>query len=75
MHMVYLGQEFDKVLAVVGPTFYYSDQRGLAIKGANYYDPERIFYQSITRARKQIMLVIIDNPDFMSKLLSAIKIQ
>lgn len=68
-----LGQEFDKVLAVVGPTFYYSDQGGLAVNGANYYDPERMFYQSITRARKQIMLVIIDNPDFMSKLLRAIR--
>lgn len=68
-----LGQEFDKVLAVVGPTFYYSDRGGLAVNGANYYDPERMFYQSITRARKQIMLVVVDNPDFMSKLLNAIK--
>lgn len=66
-----LGQEFDKVLAVVGPTFYYTDQGGLAVSEANYYDPERMFYQSITRARKQIMLVVVDNPSFMSKLLSA----
>ena len=69
-----LGQEFDKVLAVVGPTFYYTNKGGLAVSGANFYDPERMFYQSITRARKQIMLVIVDNPGFMSELLNAIKL-
>lgn len=65
-----LGQEFDKVLVLVGSTFYYREDGGLAVRGKNHYDPERMFYQSVTRARKQIMLLVVDNTDFMSRLIS-----
>lgn len=68
-----LGQEFDKVLVLVGSTFYYNDQNRLAVRRANYYDPERMFYQSVTRARKQIMLLVVNNPEFMSKLINALE--
>lgn len=67
-----LGQEFDKVLVLVGSTFYYNDQNSIAVRNANYYDPERMFYQSVTRARKQIMLLIVNNPEFMTKLVNAL---
>ncbi|ART74881.1 hypothetical protein B4U37_01935 [Sutcliffiella horikoshii] len=67
-----LGQEFDKVLVLVGSTFYYNDQNSIAVRNANYYDPERMFYQSVTRARKQIMLLVVNNPEFMSKLINAV---
>lgn len=69
-----LGQEFDKVLVLVGSTFYYNDKNSLAVRKANYYDPERMFYQSVTRARKQIMLLIVNNPEFMTKLINALNI-
>lgn len=67
-----LGQEFDKVLVLVGSTFYFGEDGGLAVRGKNYYDPERMFYQSVTRARKQIMLLIVNNPEFMTKLINAL---
>ncbi|MEW4286147.1 ATP-binding protein [Priestia koreensis] len=67
-----LGQEFDKVLVLVGSTFYYDKQNSLAVEGADYYDPERMFYQSVTRARKQIMLLIVNNPEFMEKIMDAL---
>lgn len=67
-----LGQEFDKVLVLVGSTFYYNDQNSLAVRNATYYDPERMFYQSVTRARKQIMLLVVNNQEFMSKLINAL---
>lgn len=67
-----LGQEFDKVLVLVGSTFYYNDQNSIAVRTANYYDPERMLYQSVTRARKQIMLLIVNNPEFMTKLIHAL---
>lgn len=67
-----LGQEFDKVLVLVGSTFYYDEDGGLAVRGKNHYDPERMFYQSVTRARKQIMLLVVDNTEFMSKLINGI---
>lgn len=67
-----LGQEFDKVLVLVGSIFYYNDNNSLAIRSANYYDPERMFYQSVTRARRQIMLLVVNNAEFMSKLTNAL---
>lgn len=67
-----LGQEFDKVLVLIGDTFYYNDDNRISVRNATFYDPERMFYQSVTRARKQIMLLIVDNPMFMSKLISAL---
>ncbi len=67
-----LGQEFDKVLVLVGSTFYYDEDGGLAVKGKNHYDPERMLYQSVTRARKQIMLLIVNNPEFMTELINAL---
>lgn len=67
-----LGQEFDKVLVLVGSTFYYDEQDRLAVKVANHYDPERMFYQSITRARKQIMLLVVNNTKFMIRVMNAL---
>jgi len=67
-----LGQEFDKVLVLVGSTFYYNEQNSIAVRKANHYDPERMFYQSVTRARKQIMLLVVNNEEFMTKLISAL---
>lgn len=66
-----LGQEFDKVLVLVGAAFYYNTNNSIAVNEANYYDPERMFYQSVTRARKQIMLLVVNNPEFMTKLINA----
>ncbi|MED3685242.1 hypothetical protein P4530_19880 [Bacillus thuringiensis] len=67
-----LGQEFDKVLVLVGSTFYYNNQNSIAVRSANYYDPERMFYQSVTRARKQIMLLVVNNAEFMIKIINAL---
>lgn len=52
-HMV-LGQEFDKVLVLTGPAFYYDVENKLCMDKTNHYDPERISYQSVTRARKSL---------------------
>lgn len=67
-----LGQEFDKVLVLVGSSFYYSDDGRLSVRESNYYDPERMFYQSVTRARKQLMLLVVDNPEYMNKLITSL---
>ncbi|HHT7191349.1 TPA: hypothetical protein ACTZ5N_004845, partial [Bacillus cereus] len=67
-----LGQEFDKVLVLVGSTFYYDNQNSIAVRKANHYDPERMFYQSVTRARKQIMLLVVNNIEFMTKIINAL---
>ena len=65
-----IGQEFDKVVVLVGSLFYYNDKNSIQVRGANHYDPLGMFYQSITRARKEIMLIIVDNIEFMSTLIN-----
>ncbi|MED3965064.1 ATP-binding protein [Niallia taxi] len=67
-----LGQEFDKVLVVLGSAFYYNEYNRITIDNPTYYDPERMFYQSVTRARKQIMLLVVNNPHLMVKITTAI---
>lgn len=64
-----LGQEFDKVLVVMGEAFYYNDKNGLHATHINYYDTERMLYQSITRARKQLMILIVNNPELIAKIM------
>jgi len=56
-----IGQEFDKVASVILPKFYYNNNGRLACDSAGYYDEVRMLYQIVTRARKKLYLVIIDN--------------
>ena len=67
-----VGQEFDKVLVLVGPTFHYREDGCLTVSERNYYDSEGMFYHSVTRARKQLMLLIVNNPNFMTNLMGVL---
>lgn len=67
-----LGQEFDKVLVVIGPAFYYDESGSLSTKVANHFDPERMIYQSITRTRQKLSIVIVNNPEFLNTILSSL---
>lgn len=69
-----IGQEFDNVLAILGSAFYYDEANKLRAREKNYYDTEKMFYQAITRARKKIMLVIVDNKQLFSRIMENIRI-
>lgn len=56
-----VGQEFDKVAAVVLPNMYYDTKGKLTFRNEDYYDEERMLYQILTRARNSIHLVILNN--------------
>ncbi len=59
-----IGQEFDNVVAYMGPRFYYDDEGLLKARNTdgNPYDFLGMFYQTVTRARKRLEIVVIDNP-------------
>lgn len=64
-----IGQEFDKVLGVIDSHFYYNSSgilssRGVA--GSPGYELDKMLYQILTRARKQITLVIYRNKDILN---------
>lgn len=59
-----IGQEFDLILGVIDNNFYYDTYNLLTsnnVKGSPGYDLDKMLYQILTRARKKITLVIINN--------------
>ena len=70
-----IGQEFDNVVAVIDEYFYYNKNE-LSTRGwvkAPYYHPTKMLYQNVTRARKKLHLVIINNPIVMENILNILK--
>lgn len=59
-----IGQEFDKVAAVINQHFYYNeDGRLMSTKesGAPGYRLDKMLYQMLTRARQEITIIIYKN--------------
>lgn len=66
-----IGQEFDSVLIVLDENFKYGFDGKLSAKihpNPDYFFP-RLFYQNITRARKKLCIVVINNKDLFKRLL------
>lgn len=65
-----IGQEFDYVLGVIDHNFYYDVDGRLTsrrVSGSPGYDLDKMLYQILTRARKKITLLIINNKDVFTK--------
>lgn len=56
-----IGQEFDGVAVVIDRWFSYDKNDDLIYSGAVYYDPVKMLFQNITRAKRRINLVIVNN--------------
>lgn len=57
-----IGQEFNNVAVVITPDFYY-DNNKLSYKSTSYYNPLETLFQAVTRTRKKLKFVIINNPE------------
>ncbi|MEK4255094.1 ATP-binding protein [Ureibacillus sp. FSL K6-2830] len=67
-----IGQEFDHVVAVIDDSFYYKPNHKLAAKmnfKKPYYQPTKMLYQNISRARKKLHVVVVNNLIVMDKIL------
>src|SRR5699024_8266683 len=51
-----IGQEFDKVVVLIGSLFYYNDKKSIQVRGANHYDQLGMFYQKDLLIIKQVFL-------------------
>ena len=72
-----IGQEFDKVIAVIDSHFYYNNGE-LSIRNYNkkpYYNPTKMLYQIVTRTRKRLNIIIINNPLILERCLQITKIE
>jgi hypothetical protein len=56
-----IGQEFDAVAIAIDQYFKYDDAGDLIYVGGAYYAPVSMLFQNITRARKRLNIVLINN--------------
>jgi hypothetical protein len=68
-----IGQEFDGVAIAMDKFFAYDAAGDLTYRGGAYYDPTRMLFQNITRARRRLDLVIIDNEVILQRCLAILK--
>ena len=71
-----IGQEFDNVVVVIDSHFYYKNDE-LSTKNyqkSPYYHPTKMLYQIITRTRKRLNVIIINNSEIMERCLSVLNI-
>lgn len=59
-----IGQEFDRVAVFIGPGYQYVNQK---LRGTGtYYDSEKLLFENITRARREVFLIFINNPEMLN---------
>jgi hypothetical protein len=68
-----IGQEFDRVAVTIDRLFSYADNGDLIYKGDTYYDPPKMLFQNITRARKKLNIVIIGNEELLNRCLTILQ--
>jgi hypothetical protein len=65
-----IGQEFDQVAIAIDKFFSYDAAGALIYNGGAYYAPTKMLFQNITRARRRLNLVIIDNQEILKRCLA-----
>ena len=68
-----IGQEFDNVAVVIDKYFSYDSSGALIYRSSTYYDSVKMLFQNITRTRKKLKLIIIENKQVLSRCLSILK--
>lgn len=63
-----IGQEFDKVVAVIDGTFKYDDS-GQLIASNPYYSQRQMLYQILTRVRLKLSIIILNNEPMLERCL------
>lgn len=68
-----IGQEFENVVVTIDEFFEYDANGELVYTGKAYYEPSKMLFQNITRARKKINIVIINNQKILSRCFEILK--
>ncbi|WP_434729099.1 DNA/RNA helicase domain-containing protein [Pseudomonas soli] len=68
-----IGQEFDGVVITLDRYFSYGADGELIYTGRAYYHPVKMLFQNITRARKNLNLVIVDNEELLNRCVSILQ--
>lgn len=68
-----IGQDYEEVAVVIDSSFYYNEQNKLShTEGEKKlkYQQTKLLFQNVTRARKKLHLVLIDNPEVLEKIMN-----
>lgn len=68
-----IGQEFDGVAIAMDKFFAYDAAGNLVYRGGAYYAPTKMLFQNITRARRRLDLIIINNEEILKRCLSILQ--
>lgn len=68
-----IGQEFDGVAIALDKFFQYNGTGDLTYNGDAYYEPTKMLFQNITRARRRLNLVLIQNQALLDRCLAILK--
>lgn len=67
-----IGQEYDNVIVAITEDFYYTQDNRLQYKAKFHYHPIETLFQAITRTKKELMIVIINNREVYQKCIDII---
>lgn len=67
-----IGQEFENVAIIIDQFFSYDENGNLIYQGKSYYEPTKMLFQNITRARKNLNLIIINNQRILLRCLKSL---
>lgn len=65
-----IGQEFDNVCVIIDQCFFYNEDGKLQYNCKSYYHPVKMLFQNITRTRKKVHIVIINNSEILNRCLT-----
>jgi len=68
-----IGQEFDNVGVIIDQCFFYNEDGKLQYRCKSYYHPVKMLFQNITRTRKKVHIVIVNNSEILNRCLSILK--
>ena len=67
-----IGQEFDKVVAIIDNSFRY-DGDGKLIANNEYYSQRQMLYQILTRTRQKLYVIILNNEPMLQRCLEILR--
>ena len=67
-----IGQEFDKVVAIIDNSFRY-DGDGKLIANNEYYSQRQMLYQILTRTRQKLYVIILNNEPMLKRCLEILR--
>lgn len=65
-----IGQEFDNVAVILDQCFSYASSGELIYLGHAYYHPVKMLFQNVTRTRKKLNIIIINNSEMLNRCIS-----